>query len=265
MRSSLPSVDSSLPAPWDYSAVLVVAPPEGAGLGDFQQEAMRLVQFGVWDFVYAFSRFQGDGAASDIVAALRTALDEWTQSRATLPDAIVIIRGGGAVNDLAWLNDYALARFICDSELPVLTGIGHQRDSTILDEVAHLSFDTPSKVIAGIEQQIARRAQEAKRHFQTILDHATRTVQRTKTEAERLDLEVRTQVVATISDARSQTERLFASTRLAALRTLHEAASIADGAFDLGSRLCDGPGRGWQDRFERCERPARCGNPGDFS
>jgi len=221
----------SLPAPWDFSAVLVVAPPEGAGLGDFRQEAMRLEQFGICHFVYAFSRFQGDGAASEIEAALRTALDEWTLSRAALPDAIVIIRGGGAVNDLAWLNDYALARFICDSELPVLTGIGHQRDSTILDEVAHLSFDTPSKVIASIEQQIARRTQEAKRHFQTILDHSTRTVQSTKSEIERLDLEVRSQVVATVSDARSRTEGLFASSRLAAFRTLHEAASNADGAF----------------------------------
>jgi exodeoxyribonuclease VII large subunit len=67
--------------------------------------------------------------------------------------------------------------------------------------------------------------------IQTILDHATRTVQRTKSEIERLDLEVRSQVVATVSNARSRTEGLFASSRLAAFRTLHEAASNADGAF----------------------------------
>ena len=70
------------------------------------------------------------------------------------PDALVIIRGGGAINDLAWLNDYALARFICELTIPVMTGIGHERDSTLPDEVAHARFDTPSKVIAGIEQQI---------------------------------------------------------------------------------------------------------------
>jgi exodeoxyribonuclease VII large subunit len=46
----------------------------------------------------------------------------------------VIIRGGGAVNDLARLNDYELARFICLSPVHVLTGIGHERDSTVLDE-----------------------------------------------------------------------------------------------------------------------------------
>jgi exodeoxyribonuclease VII large subunit len=221
----------SLLAPWDFSAVLVVAPQQGAGLGDFQQEAMRLEHFGICRFAYAFSRFQGEGAASEIVVALRTALDEWPLSQPNRPDAIVIIRGGGAVNDLAWLNDYALARFICDSELPVFTGIGHQRDSTILDEVAHLSFDTPSKVITGIEQQISRRAAEAKRNFQSILDQSTKAVQRIKTDVERLDLEVRSQAVATVSGARSQTEGLFSSSRLSAFRTLHEAASDADGAL----------------------------------
>ena len=63
---------------------------------------------------------------------------------------MVILRGG-AVNDLAWLNDYGLARLICDMPIPVFTGIGHERDTTVLDEVAHARYDTPSKVIAGIE------------------------------------------------------------------------------------------------------------------
>ena len=220
-----------LPAPWDFSAVLVVAPEQGAGLGDFQQEATRLAQFGVCHFTYAFSRFQGEGAAAEIVSALQAALAEWTRSRADLPDAIVIIRGGGAVNDLAWLDDYALARFICDSTLPVLTGIGHQRDSTMLDEVAHLSFDTPSKVAAGIEQQIARRTQEAKRLFQSIVEQSARTAQATKMDIERLDLEVKSRAAATLSDARSATEAMFASSRLAAFRNLHEASTSADSTF----------------------------------
>jgi exodeoxyribonuclease VII large subunit len=62
-----------------------------------------------------------------------------------MPDAIVIIRRGGAVHDLAWLNDYDLARFICDQRLPVLTGIGHERDSTVLDESVHASSIRPAR------------------------------------------------------------------------------------------------------------------------
>ncbi len=92
------------------------------------------------------------------------------------PDAVVIIRGGGAVNDLAWLNDYELAKLISTLNIPVLTGIGHERDNTILDEVSNIRFDTPSKVAAGIEQVIKRRVEEAKANFALLTNVATRAV-----------------------------------------------------------------------------------------
>ena len=136
-----------LTAPWDYNGVLVVAPEGGAGLGDFQAESRRLADFGVCEFVYVLSRFQGEGAAAEIASALLGSLQRWIETHDANPDAVVIIRGGGAVNDLAWLNDYDLARLVCDLPVPVFTGIGHERDSTVLDEVAHTKFDTPSKVI----------------------------------------------------------------------------------------------------------------------
>jgi exodeoxyribonuclease VII large subunit len=69
---------------------------------------------------------------------------------------------------VAWLNDYELVRCICELQVPVLAGIGRDRDSTIIDEVANTTIDTPSKVIAGIEQVIAKRTQEAKTHFEQI-------------------------------------------------------------------------------------------------
>ena len=121
---------------------------QAAGLGDFRAEAGRLESARVCSFEYVSSRFQGEGAAQEIVAAAETALTSRRQKAQPMPDVVVLIRGGGAVNDLAWLNDYALARFICQLQVPVFTGIGHERDSTVLDEVAHTAFDTPSKVIA---------------------------------------------------------------------------------------------------------------------
>ena len=116
--------NKQLAAPWDFNAVLVVAPEGGAGLGDFQAEAQRLEAFGLCRFTYALSRFQGEGAAREICDCLQAALSAWPAGVDQL-DAVVIIRGGGAVNDLAWLNDYDLARLICDCPIPVLTGIGH--------------------------------------------------------------------------------------------------------------------------------------------
>jgi len=218
----------ALPAPWDFASVLVVAPEQGAGLGDFQQEAMRLEKHLVCRFIYVYARFQGEVAAPEILGALKKATSEWSAQHASPPDVIVIIRGGGAVNDLAWLNDYALARFICDSPLPVFTGIGHQRDSTILDEVAHTSFDTPSKVIAAIELQISRRSQEAGEKFRSILERADRSLQRTKTHIAQLALEVKAQSRTSVSGARGLVESDFAATRLAAFRTVHEASTGAD-------------------------------------
>lgn len=168
--------NKKLPSPWDFNAVLVVAPQGAAGLGDFQAEATRLERFGICRFVYATSRFQGEGAAHEIKAALQSALDHWHDSGNPSPDAVVIIRGGGAVNDLAWLNDYELAKLICTTKIPVLTGIGHERDNTILDEISNIRFDTPSKVAAGIEQVIKKRVEEAKASFTQLTNVATRVV-----------------------------------------------------------------------------------------
>ena len=186
-----------LTPPWDYRAILVVAPQDAAGLGDFRKEAQRLERFGLCRFVYAHSRFQGEGAAAQIVGTA-------TQALAALRDcdALVIIRGGGAVNDLAWLNDYLLARFICGVDVPVLTGIGHERDKTLPDEVAHLCFDTPSKVIAGIEQHIRRRAQEARHAWETVLGAGMQATRGARLALERRDAQVRTEALDHLARAR---------------------------------------------------------------
>lgn len=226
----------ALPAPWDFNAVLVVAPQGGAGLGDFQREAERLARFGVCEFVYAFSRFQGEGAAAEIVQSLSTALADWQRAHVEPPDAIAVIRGGGAVNDLAWLNDYRLARFICDLDVPVLAGIGHERDRTIVDEVAHLSFDTPSKVIAGIEQQIARRAREAQRCFADIGARAMRHTERSRSQAERLEAQVRAGAAASLATARRHSEHSFGTIRLTAFRTVHAAVTETRECFNQVAR-----------------------------
>ncbi|UUZ66199.1 hypothetical protein LP417_34780 (plasmid) [Polaromonas sp. P1-6] len=59
------TANKQVPAPWDFNAVLVIAPEGGAGLGDFQAEANRLETLGICRFTYAFSRFQGEGAARE--------------------------------------------------------------------------------------------------------------------------------------------------------------------------------------------------------
>lgn len=210
--------NKELPAPWDFSRVLVVAPSGAAGLGDFDAEAKRLHAHRVCEFLYAHSRFQGAGASAEILDAMRAGLDRASQAQL---DALIIIRGGGAVNDLAWLNDYELAKFICLSPIPVFTGIGHERDSTVLDEVAHRSFDTPSKVIAGIEKQIAGRARDTKEAYERILVQGGRLAERARIGAERLDSEIRASGRGTLVTARSESESAINQVRLGAQSQVH--------------------------------------------
>ena len=157
-----------LPTPFDIQNVLVIAPQNAAGLGDFKKDADALERNGVCHFVYNTATFQGNTAATSLIESLGTGLRQWASTCTFPPDLIVIIRGGGSVNDLAYLNDYELAALLCKRSVPIWVGIGHEKDRTILDEIAHRSFDTPSKVIAGIRNHIVERVQEAVDSLQTI-------------------------------------------------------------------------------------------------
>lgn len=230
-REGLFDANRKLPAPWDFNAVLVVAPQGAAGLGDFRAEAERLERFGICNFVYVHSRFQGEGAAAEVLAALSAAMEGWRMSSRSLPDAVVIIRGGGAVNDLAWLNDYDLVRVVCELEVPVFTGIGHERDNTMLDEVAHTRFDTPSKVIAGIEQVIRGRTAEARENFQAIIRFTSQKVQAQRRAAEQADQSVGSHARRHLANASERTTAMMSTIRVGALQSLRDGSELANERF----------------------------------
>jgi exodeoxyribonuclease VII large subunit len=142
-------------APVEFVRVAVISPETSAGLGDFRREADRLHNAKLCKFQLFAATFQGVEAPSSIQTAVLQALTFHQQYRL---DALVLIRGGGSVTDLAWLNDLELAKLLCQSPVPVFTGIGHERDNTILDEIAHTRFDTPSKVALHIKTTIKDNA-----------------------------------------------------------------------------------------------------------
>ena len=125
-----------------FSNIAVISPKEAAGLGDFKKDALILQNHNLCNFDYYTAVFQGIDTSRSINNVLNKIF-----SLNIHYDAIVIIRGGGASSDLTWLNDYTIARAICLSPIPVLSGIGHNKDQTIIDQVVSQSFDTPSKVI----------------------------------------------------------------------------------------------------------------------
>lgn len=160
--------NKNLLSPFDLNRVLVISPENAAGLGDFRKDADALQRAQVCEFIYHSATFQGNTAPQNIMQSLAQALKQWVQTYEAAPDLIVIIRGGGAVNDLAYLNDYDLAALLCKRSVPIWVGIGHEKDRTILDEIAHRSFDTPSKVIAGIRNHIVELTQEVANCLQRI-------------------------------------------------------------------------------------------------
>lgn len=196
-----------LPRPVDFFRVAVVAPQGAAGLGDFQANAKHLAAAQVCVFAYFEATFQGPQAGPSVAAAIAAVAQEHGRSAF---DAIVLIRGGGAAADLAWLNDLDIARAICSAPLPVLVGIGHERDRTLLDEIACWGFDTPSKVIAGIEHTILQRAQAACEAFQLIAERSVARLANAETLIERHQQSVRTQAAEQLHRATQTVEASYA-------------------------------------------------------
>ncbi|WP_272976914.1 exodeoxyribonuclease VII large subunit [Deinococcus geothermalis] len=172
-REGVYGLNRTLPAPTDFVRVAVISPAEAAGLGDFRRETDALEAAGIVRFLYLEATFQGREASASLsgaVAAARAAHEAETLGGPL--DALVVIRGGGAVTDLAWLNDLAVARALATFPVPVITGLGHARDDTLLDEVACIRTDTPSKAASLIVRTVMAAAAQAQEDIRTIRAHA---------------------------------------------------------------------------------------------
>lgn len=132
-------LNRTLPWPRPASRVAVISAAGAAGYGDFTKHlysnGLRL-RFSTELFE---APMQGERAPAGIIAAL-----ERIAERADEFDCVVIIRGGGAVSDLACFDHYELAANIAQFPLPVVVGIGHERDETVLDYVANARVKTPT-------------------------------------------------------------------------------------------------------------------------
>lgn len=200
--------------PSDFFRVAVLSPANAAGLGDFRSRADTLSACGIVDFVYFTATFQGAQTVPAVCAALRRIEESHAQGQAF--DALVIIRGGGSQWDLACLNEIDIARAICNMPMPVMCGIGHERDSTIIDEIACRRLPTPSMVIDFIESTVMSRLQ---RIIVNMRDIRARVRQQMERAADLLQRNVQT----VFDQANSRTD--LAQSRLLLLRShAHDAA-----------------------------------------
>jgi exodeoxyribonuclease VII large subunit len=142
------TLNKELSMPMLPQRVAVVSAAGAAGYGDFCDQLMH----NPYGFVFYPRLFpavmQGDRVEESVIAALDSIISDDTQW-----DVVVIIRGGGATSDLSGFDTYLLATNCAQFPLPIITGIGHERDDTVLDVVAHTRVKTPT---AAAEFLIAR-------------------------------------------------------------------------------------------------------------
>lgn len=132
-------LNRELPMPPLPQRIAIVSSATAAGYGDFcNQLASNPYGFSFTTQLFP-ALMQGDGAESSVVQALNAIVrqrDSW--------DVVVIIRGGGSVSELSCFDSYLMAMNIANFPLPVITGIGHERDDTVVDVVAHTKVKTPT-------------------------------------------------------------------------------------------------------------------------
>ena len=156
------TLNKELPMPVLPQRIAVISSASAAGYGDFCHQLEHNPR-GYYFRVELFpSIMQGERTEASLLAAL-----DRINQRLEYFDVVVIIRGGGATSDLSCFDTYLLAAACAQFPLPIITGIGHERDDTVLDTVAHTRVKTPT---AAAECLIARMDEAADR-LQQLSEH----------------------------------------------------------------------------------------------
>ncbi len=138
-----------LTLPLGPQRLAVISSPTAAGFQDF----VRQLEEAPYDF--ALTLFPALMQGEDAPASIRAALDAIRPRRGQF-EVVIVIRGGGSKTDLLAFDEYGLAAAVASFPLPVLTGIGHERDEAVVDLVAYRALKTPTAVAAFLVERLAR-------------------------------------------------------------------------------------------------------------
>ena len=137
--------------------IAVISSQTAAGYGDFAAQ-LADAPFAFRTQLFA-ATMQGEGVEQSIIAALERIYNAQCTMHNAQFDCVVIIRGGGATSDMSGFDTLALAENVANFPIPIITGIGHDRDESILDMVSHQRVKTPTAAAAFLID-----------HAQTVLD-----------------------------------------------------------------------------------------------
>lgn len=171
-------LNKQIPLPRFAQRIAVVSSATAAGFGDFQNQ----LEQNEWGLNFTLQLFpatmQGEQVEPSVIAALNEIYHKMDQF-----DAVVIIRGGGAAADLSGFDSLLLAENVANFPLPIITGIGHERDESVIDFVSHTRVKTPTAAAAFLIDHLAAVYDE----ICTAQERIARYIdQRMRAEAQRL-------------------------------------------------------------------------------
>ena len=198
------TLNKELELPLLTQRIAVISSATAAGYGDFCNQ----LEHNPYGFVFYPRLFpavmQGDRVEETIIAALDTInarRDDW--------DVVVIIRGGGATSDLSGFDTYDLAANCAQFPLPVITGIGHERDDSVLDSVSHTRVKTPTAAAEFLINHLRSTAETLEDYASSILYAVTTRMEREKTRLTRLVERIPMQTRMRLREERYRQERVI--------------------------------------------------------
>ncbi len=145
--------------------IAIISSPSAAGFEDFCQQ----LDHNPSGYIFYWKLYSASMQGSETGQSIISALDRISEN-ADFFDAVVIIRGGGSKTDLSAFDDFDLAYYITQFPLPIITGIGHERDESVADLVAHTVCKTPTAV--------AEYLIDLTEHFESELDWMKESITR---------------------------------------------------------------------------------------
>lgn len=161
--------------------IAVISSATAAGYGDFCDQLSN----NVYGFRFYVKLFPALMQGEDVERSVISAMDAVACRRDDF-DVLIIIRGGGAVSELSCFDSYDLAFNIANFPLPVITGIGHERDDTVADTVAHTKVKTPTAAAEFLINKVFDTASELENITRRMSDAVNNRMNTEKLRIERL-------------------------------------------------------------------------------
>lgn len=133
------TMNKDLEFPFIPRKIAIISSPNAAGYSDF----MKHLNNNSFGYIYYTKLYESPMQGPDTETGILTALDR-IAAHQDLFDIVVIIRGGGSQTDLSWFDNYNIAYYVTQFPLPVITGIGHDKDMSVTDMVASIALKTPT-------------------------------------------------------------------------------------------------------------------------